>query len=133
MEKIDSKSQVTLDVRTRWNSTYIMLESAVKYEAAFERPDILDPFFCMELCSKDKDIDSDGGIGSDLDVHGEGDGVPSKSDWENVRKFVNFLRHFYTLTVRDSGSRYVTSNTFFTEISGVLYLLEEWQRDEILN
>ncbi|KAL9690156.1 hypothetical protein QQ045_010552 [Rhodiola kirilowii] len=129
LEKIDNKSHVTLDVRTRWNSTYIMLESAVKFETAFERLEILDPFFCMELCSKDKGMDSDGDNGNDSDVHEE-NGVPIKSDWENARRFVNFLSHFYTLTVKVSGTRYVTSNTFFTEIIGVLYVLEEWQRDK---
>ena len=36
-EKIESKSLVCLDVETRWNSTYMMLESAKKFEKAFER------------------------------------------------------------------------------------------------
>ncbi|KAK9277901.1 hypothetical protein L1049_027458 [Liquidambar formosana] len=33
--KIESKSLLCLDVPTRWNSTYLMLESAVKFEKAF--------------------------------------------------------------------------------------------------
>ena len=36
-EKIQSKSLLCLDVSTRWNSTYLMLESALKFVAAFER------------------------------------------------------------------------------------------------
>lgn len=36
-EKIDSKRLVCLDVETRWNSTYMMLEAADKFEKAFER------------------------------------------------------------------------------------------------
>lgn len=39
IEKIESKSSVCLDVRTRWNSTYLMLDSAVKFESAFNRLD----------------------------------------------------------------------------------------------
>ena len=36
-EKIPSKSLVCLDLPTRWNSTYMMLEAAVKFQNAFER------------------------------------------------------------------------------------------------
>ncbi|KAK2635899.1 hypothetical protein Ddye_030691 [Dipteronia dyeriana] len=36
-EKIGTKGLVVLDVPTRWNSTYLMLESAVKLRKAFER------------------------------------------------------------------------------------------------
>lgn len=34
-EKSDSKSLVCLDIETRWNSTYLMLESALKFKKAF--------------------------------------------------------------------------------------------------
>ncbi|KAK2643063.1 hypothetical protein Ddye_024826 [Dipteronia dyeriana] len=36
-EKIETKGLVVLDVPTRWNSTYLMLESVVKLRKAFER------------------------------------------------------------------------------------------------
>ncbi|XP_073133546.1 zinc finger BED domain-containing protein RICESLEEPER 1-like [Henckelia pumila] len=36
-EKIDCKSLVCLDVETWWNSTYMMLEDAEKFEKAFAR------------------------------------------------------------------------------------------------
>ncbi|KAF2322117.1 hypothetical protein GH714_006967 [Hevea brasiliensis] len=55
------------------------------------------------------------------------DGLPDSLDWENVRRLVDFLGHFYDLTLRISGSRYVTSNIFFNEISSVDCLLQEWQ------
>ncbi|CAL5390480.1 unnamed protein product [Camellia sinensis] len=35
--KIESKSLLCLDVPTRWNSTYLMLEAAKKFESAFQR------------------------------------------------------------------------------------------------
>ena len=36
-EKIQSKSLLSLDVPTRWNFTYLMLEAAEKFEIAFDR------------------------------------------------------------------------------------------------
>ena len=39
---IESKSLLCLDVATKWNSTYIMLENAVKFEKAFLRMDFED-------------------------------------------------------------------------------------------
>ena len=36
-EKIQSKSLLSLDVPTRWNFTYLMLEAAEKFETAFDR------------------------------------------------------------------------------------------------
>uniref|UniRef100_A0A2N9FA16 BED-type domain-containing protein n=1 Tax=Fagus sylvatica TaxID=28930 RepID=A0A2N9FA16_FAGSY len=39
---IESKSLLCLDIATRWNSTYIMLESAAKFEKVFLRMDFED-------------------------------------------------------------------------------------------
>ena len=36
-EKIDCKSLVFLDVPTRWNFTYLMLETSLKFKKTFER------------------------------------------------------------------------------------------------
>ncbi|XP_024019188.1 zinc finger BED domain-containing protein RICESLEEPER 2-like [Morus notabilis] len=36
-EKIEYKGLVCLDVPTRWNSTYMMLDAAIKFQKAFER------------------------------------------------------------------------------------------------
>uniref|UniRef100_A0A7N0TCR0 Uncharacterized protein n=1 Tax=Kalanchoe fedtschenkoi TaxID=63787 RepID=A0A7N0TCR0_KALFE len=95
IEKIESKSSVCLDVRTRWNLTYLMLNIAVKFESAFDRHEVIDPFYGIELASKSK----------------------SKAvNWNNARRFVCFLKHFYNLTIRVSGSKYVTSNTFLLRL-----------------
>ncbi|RLN09164.1 zinc finger BED domain-containing protein RICESLEEPER 2-like [Panicum miliaceum] len=37
LEKISSRSLLTLDLETRWNATYLMLENAEKFEKAFAR------------------------------------------------------------------------------------------------
>lgn len=36
LEKNQSKSLLCLDVSTRWNSTYLMLDAAKKFERAFD-------------------------------------------------------------------------------------------------
>ena len=43
--KIQSKSLLCLDVSTRWNFTYLMLDAAQKFERAFERFEEIDPYF----------------------------------------------------------------------------------------
>ncbi|KAF2289425.1 hypothetical protein GH714_036119 [Hevea brasiliensis] len=104
-EKIDGKSSLCLDVPTRWNSTYLMLNIAQKYERVFERYESQEPMFRLEL--------------------GE-NGVPDFHDWSECRKMAEMLSHFYELTLRISGSRYITSNMFFGEISDLAFILNQW-------
>ncbi|XP_059650258.1 zinc finger BED domain-containing protein RICESLEEPER 2-like [Cornus florida] len=52
-ENITFKSHLCLDVSTRWNSTYLMLEVAVKFQKAFERKKVIDTFNCIfSECAK---------------------------------------------------------------------------------
>ncbi|KAJ8767800.1 hypothetical protein K2173_020740 [Erythroxylum novogranatense] len=105
MEMIDCKKSLCLDVSTRWNSTYLMLDAAQNFEKDFERFEVLDPSFKSEM---------------------EGDmGVPTCNDWEVARRLTLFLKQFYELTLRVSGSYYVTSNTYFSEISTVASNLDQ--------
>ena len=53
-------------------------------------------------------------------------GPPTQSDWVYVREFKQFLQHFYDLTNKVSGTKYVTANTFLEEIADVNFLLGEW-------
>ncbi|KAG8657803.1 hypothetical protein MANES_03G090444v8 [Manihot esculenta] len=115
MEGIQSKCHLSLDVSTRWNSTYLMLRTAEKFENAFDRFATIDPCFKFDLVSGK-----------------ECDGVPDSLDWDYIRKIVDFLGHFYDLTLKISGSRYVTSNIFFDEISSIDCLLQEWKMSDDL-
>ncbi|CAH1424814.1 unnamed protein product [Lactuca virosa] len=63
--KIKSKSLVSLDVETRWNSTYLMLESAIKFQDAFDLLEEQDSKYRSELLSLK--------------------GLPNEEDWEHVR------------------------------------------------
>ena len=43
-------------------------------------------------------------------------GPPNEDDWKNAEVFVKFLETFYEVTLKLSGTEYVTANKYFTEI-----------------
>uniref|UniRef100_A0A803L935 BED-type domain-containing protein n=1 Tax=Chenopodium quinoa TaxID=63459 RepID=A0A803L935_CHEQI len=96
-EQIESKHHLCLDVETRWNSTYLMLEYASIYRKAF---DLLET--------------SDGGkFNEELT---KSNGVPTDDDWDRVASLLPFLKIFYDATLRLSRSLYVTSNVYLQEL-----------------
>ena len=56
---INAKVGLRMDVASRWNSTYVMLASEIKYQCAFG---------CLVICYRN-------------DVH-----CPSNDDWKRVKK-----------------------------------------------
>ncbi|GKV24678.1 hypothetical protein SLEP1_g34262 [Rubroshorea leprosula] len=82
--EIESKKLLCLDVLTRWNSLYLMLDTVERFEKAFERYARQDPHMKNELNDGPK-----------------APGFPSCIDWENLRKLIKFLHHFYELTRKD--------------------------------
>ncbi|KAL5579865.1 hypothetical protein UlMin_012307 [Ulmus minor] len=99
---IESRALLCLDVSTRWNSTFLMLEAALKFKKAFE---ILDGDANYTKYFEEERVN-----GKKID------GPPIHHDWEKAQVFVKFLKIFYKVTTRISGSLYVTSNFFFKEI-----------------
>ena len=106
-EKIESKASLSLDVPTRWNSTYKMLSTALVYEHAFTRYSKRDPYYNLDL-SKDDDADR----------------PPNSNDWRQVQHLSVFLEVFYNVTLRLSGTLYVTSNLLFFEIVAIHTMLK---------
>ncbi|KAK1398965.1 hypothetical protein POM88_008828 [Heracleum sosnowskyi] len=112
-EKIKCDKMVVLDVDTRWNSTYTMLEVTVKYEGAFIR-----------MVIEDNDYETFFKV-NELEVVGENlkkkkkkvvEGPPLYDDFGNVNRFIKFLEIFYDVTIKLPGSKYFTSNVFFIEL-----------------
>ncbi|KAK2653287.1 hypothetical protein Ddye_013143 [Dipteronia dyeriana] len=98
-EKIQNKGLVVLAVATRWNSTYLMLASSLKFDKAFDRLDDEDGHYqnyFKETENGQKRI-----------------GPPIFEHWENAKVFVQFLKTFYDVTLQFSASLSVTSNLYF--------------------
>ena len=53
-------------------------------------------------------------------------------DWISVKNFIDLLEVFFNMTERISSSLYVTSNTVFSEISDLLYNLNDWRLSDDL-
>jgi len=86
--EITSKKLLCLDVPTRWNSTYLMLESAEKYQVAFDKLDFEDTSY--------------------VEYFGDGSFPPNCDDWDSARAFIKFLKIFYDATKVFSASTHVT-------------------------
>ncbi|CAF1924755.1 unnamed protein product, partial [Brassica napus] len=102
VEKI-TRGSVVLDCVTRWNSTYLMLRSTLKYQTAFERMADMDKPYDAWF----KELDSNGKVRK---------GPPTAVDWDKTRHMVKFLKSFYDSTLAFSSSIKITSNGCYNEI-----------------
>ncbi|XP_055961833.1 zinc finger BED domain-containing protein RICESLEEPER 1-like [Mercurialis annua] len=107
---VETKKGLSLDVPTRWNSTFLMLSTACLYEKVFEKYEEDESAFKTDLSGN----------------------IPDFLDWEVVRKFANCLSHFYSVTLRISGSLYVTSDIHFQEICDLNVVLCDMMESEDL-
>ncbi|KAL2247812.1 UNVERIFIED_CONTAM: hypothetical protein Sindi_2633500 [Sesamum indicum] len=94
----------------RWNSTYLMLETAISLKIAFDAYEDVDLTYKTDLSRQPFD------------------GIPTDYDWERAKVLVKFLKYFYILTLGISCALYVTSNLIFREICEVDLLLRHWLR-----
>ncbi|XP_026451840.1 zinc finger BED domain-containing protein RICESLEEPER 2-like [Papaver somniferum] len=146
LEKIDCKKMVFLDVKTRWNATYLMLESAIPYEKVFKRLEREDKSFRSKYIFKESEseglpntdddtvvIDNeDYYLSSSSESECEGDvsrkkntkkknkprhHAPYAADWSYARCLVKCLKIFFDVSVKFSASVQVTSHEFIWQLA----------------
>ncbi|KAM0906831.1 hypothetical protein ACQ4PT_016531 [Festuca glaucescens] len=96
---IDYSKRLSLDCKTRWNSTYIMLSIAVLYREVFDR-----------LSLREKQFNC----------------CPSTADWNFAKEMIERLKLFYDITSLWSGKHYVTANLFFPKVCGINLAIRKW-------
>ena len=77
------------NVPTRWNSTYLMLKSALNYHCVFGSLHLVDESYKY---------------------------YPSKEDWERAKKICKFLLLIYDIITMVSATSYPTSNLYFLQV-----------------
>ncbi|KAG8653823.1 hypothetical protein MANES_05G070350v8 [Manihot esculenta] len=101
--KITCTKKLSLDCKTRWNSTYHMLQTAIEYKDIFPRLKI------REKSYKD---------------------VPTYDDWEMAKRVAEKLETFHSITEIFSGRKYPTSNCFFISICQLRNSIVEWMSSD---
>ena len=102
---LDTNKGLSLDVSTRWNSTYLMLRDALYYKNAFMRLKSLDRRRYEHI-------------------------TPSPSEWAMAFKLFQCLKKFFDLTELLSGTQYPTANLFYRGFCEIKVLLDEWSFSE---
>ena len=100
---VDSSVRLHLDMSMTVNSTYLMLESALKYRCVFESPHLYDDNY--ELC-------------------------PSVEEWKRVEKICAFLLPLRETANMINGTAHPTSNMYFLQVWKVQCVLADSLRDE---
>ncbi|VVA32625.1 PREDICTED: zinc finger BED domain-containing [Prunus dulcis] len=119
-ENLDIKGIVPLDVCTRWNSTYLLLEGALKYQKAFERmlEDDVDPHFVSFF------------MDDDVEKRKKRVGPPTSNDWDCAKVLIEFLKLYYEATLKFSGSKVVTSHQVFPQMCAIYVQLQKFCASE---
>ena len=94
--------QMEVGCRTRWNSTYLMLQTAVEYRTVFPA----------------------------LKTRGYKD-VPSEQDWNLVVEIAEKLQLFFKATELLSGTKYPTANLLFPKICQIKLAISKWLQSDI--
>ncbi|KAL6509957.1 hypothetical protein OROMI_034988 [Orobanche minor] len=134
LEKLDSKGLMPLECKTRWNSTYLMLEAALKVQRGFERLEEETTDYVSYFDSNDNDDERQQKKKRRVDIaSGEERNKlkpPSVSDWMYAKAFVKFLKKFYDATLKLSAYKTVTANVPFREMYSMVDELKKAMRSD---
>ncbi|KAL0785403.1 hypothetical protein Bca101_001649 [Brassica carinata] len=97
-----TRGSLPLDVKTRWNSTFLMLQRAIKFRLAFDKMEAEDRLY------NDHFNETENGT--------KRVGPPAIDDWNVVQRLVKFLHIFYNSTLVVSASSSVCSHNCYGEI-----------------
>nr|XP_011463596.1 PREDICTED: zinc finger BED domain-containing protein RICESLEEPER 2-like [Fragaria vesca subsp. vesca] len=119
-EKIPCKGLVCLDVQTRWNNIYLMLEAALRFQQVFmAMKDDYGGIYVNYFDEPEEEIDEDGNIvvppPSNTNKRNRV-GPPEDDDFEIAKVFVDILGVFYEITLRVSASTHPTVHTTFQDV-----------------
>ncbi|CAA7043138.1 unnamed protein product [Microthlaspi erraticum] len=101
-----SRDSLSMDCITRWNSTYLMLTAAIKLRVGFEN-------------MRANEIPYNKYFEEEEENGEERVGPPTESSWDEVERFVKFLRIFFNSTLRFSASKTVTSTICYEEVVNI--------------
>ncbi|KAL7082188.1 hypothetical protein ACP275_14G084000 [Erythranthe tilingii] len=97
--RVSCTKELILDVKTRWNSTFLMLSTALIYKDVFFRLKQRDSSYsCM----------------------------PSEDEWTLAKQICEKLELFYKVTEIFSGTSYPTANVYFSKICQIKIHITEW-------
>ncbi|RVX16881.1 putative AC transposase [Vitis vinifera] len=97
--RIPCNKKLSLDCKTRWNSTYLMLSIAITYKDVFPRLKQREKYYMV---------------------------VPSEEEWNMAKEICGRLKLFYNITELFSGRNYPTANTFFIKVCEIKEALYDW-------
>ncbi|XP_070667465.1 zinc finger BED domain-containing protein RICESLEEPER 2-like [Malus domestica] len=105
--KLPGTKKMVLDCKTRWNSTFLMIQSALIYKDIFPR-----------LKQRESQYKC----------------LPDDRDWEMAKEICEKLKLFYNVSELFFGTKYPTANLYFPKICEIRLSLTRWltsRRDEI--
>lgn len=97
--KVPSTKKLALDCKTRWNSTFLMLNTSLIYKDVFPRLKQREALYKR---------------------------VPTEEEWSKVRNICSKLEMFFDATELFSGTLYPTINIFFSHICQIKLAIDEW-------
>ncbi|KAL5555828.1 hypothetical protein UlMin_038064 [Ulmus minor] len=100
---------LSLDIKTRWNFTYLILSTALLYNDVFSRLRQREPQY-RKLGPK----------------------LPSEEDWVLAKEMCERLKPFFKITKLFSGTSYPTTNIFFPKICEIRLQISNWYMSDFI-